>query len=147
MSNTENVSNSENKVDQDFEPENNTNAAHDINIDKGSERKTLLLALVAGMCGDSLLSWITISSVSFSIFPIIALVLSVQALYQEYLRSPVSEDIPLVGLACFFVGGFGHSAFIKAQHPDAGSNFIAIIIVMALMLWIGKKLGFIGKEK
>ena len=117
-----------------------------IQVDKGSERKTLLLALITGMCGDSLLSWMTISDVSFSIFPIIALVLSVQALYQEYLRHPVSEDIPLVGLACFFVGGFGHSAFIKAQYPDAGSNLIAIIVVMVLILWIGKKLGFIGKD-
>ncbi len=116
------------------------------NIDKnnhGSERKTLILALIAGMCGDALLSWVTMSEVSFSIFPIIALVLSVQALYQEYLRHPVAEDIPLVGLACFFVGAFGHSAFVKAQHPGAGSNFFSIIVVLLLMVWIGKKLGFI----
>mgnify|MGYP000318112593 FL=1 len=72
-------------------------------VNRGSERKTLILALVAGMCGDALLSWLTMSDVAFSIFPVIALVLSVQALYQEYLRNPVSEDIPLVGLACFFV--------------------------------------------
>ncbi|MDF4793411.1 DUF1422 family protein, partial [Vibrio parahaemolyticus] len=49
-----------------------------------SEKKTLILALVAGMCGDALLSWLTMSEVSFSIFPLIALVLAVQALYQEY---------------------------------------------------------------
>ena len=66
-------------------------------------------------------------------------------LYQEYLTNPVSEDIPLVGLACFFVGAFGHSAFVKAQHPDAGSNFFAIIVAMLLLAWVGKKLGFIGK--
>ncbi len=112
----------------------------------GSERKTLVLALIAGMCGDALLSWMTISQVSFSIFPVIALVLSVQALYQEYLRHPVAEDIPLIGLACFFVGAFGHSAFVKAQYPDAGSNFFSIIVVLLLMVWIGKKLGFIGRS-
>lgn len=112
----------------------------------GSERKTLVLALIAGMCGDALLSWMTISQVSFSIFSVIALVLSVQALYQEYLRHPVAEDIPLVGLACFFVGAFGHSAFVKAQYPDAGSNFFSIIVVLLLMVWIGKKLGFIGRS-
>ena len=38
-----------------------------------SEKKTLILALVAGMCGDALLSWLTMSEVSFSIFPLIAL--------------------------------------------------------------------------
>ncbi|WP_114767905.1 YijD family membrane protein [Vibrio rhodolitus] len=115
-------------------------------INRGSERKTLVLALIAGMCGDALLSWLTMSEVSFSIFPIIALVLAVQALYKEYLTNPVSEDIPLVGLACFFVGAFGHSAFLKAQHPEAGSNFFAILVSMLLMLWIGKKLGYMSKK-
>ncbi|WP_114787977.1 YijD family membrane protein [Vibrio tetraodonis] len=114
-------------------------------VDTGSEKKTLILALIAGMCGDALLSWLTMSEVSFSIFPLIALVLSVQALYQEYLRNPVSEDIPLVGLACFFVGAFGHSAFVKAQHPDAGSNFFAIVVSLLLLVWIGKKLGFMDR--
>ena len=114
-------------------------------VDTGSEKKTLILALIAGMCGDSLLSWVTMSEVSFSFFPLIALVLSVQALYQEYLRNPVSEDIPLVGLACFFVGAFGHSAFVKAQYPDAGSNFFAIVVSLLLLVWIGKKLGFMDR--
>ncbi|WP_165310004.1 YijD family membrane protein [Vibrio ziniensis] len=116
-------------------------------INHGSERKTLVLALIAGMCGDALLSWITISEVSFSIFPVIALVLSVQALYQEYLRNPVAEEIPLVGLACFFVGVFGHSAFVKAQYPAAGSNFFSIIVTLLLLLWVGKKLGFIRRSE
>ncbi|CAM3912979.1 YijD family membrane protein [Vibrio aquimaris] len=115
-------------------------------VDTGSEKKTLILALIAGMCGDALLSWVTMSEVSFSIFPLIALVLSVQALYQEYLRNPVSEDIPLVGLACFFVGAFGHSAFVKAQYPDAGSNFFAIVVSLLLLVWIGKKLGFMDRS-
>ncbi|PMH45423.1 hypothetical protein BCU68_10015 [Vibrio sp. 10N.286.49.B3] len=115
------------------------------NLNSGSGRKTLLLAVVAGVCGDAFLSWMTMDEVTFSIFPIIALVLAVQALYQEYLRSPVAEDIPLVGLACFFVGAFGHSAFVKAQYPEAGSNFFAIIVGMLLLGWVGNKLGFLGK--
>lgn len=75
------------------------------NVNRSSERKTLVLALITGMCGDAILSWLTMSEVSFSIFPIIALVLAVQALYREYLNHPVSEEIPLVGLACFFCRG------------------------------------------
>ncbi|MBA5764476.1 YijD family membrane protein [Vibrio sp. 404] len=116
-------------------------------INRGSEKKTLVLALIAGMCGDALLSWLTMSEVGFSIFPIIALVLAVQTLYKEYLSNPVSEDIPLIGLACFFVGAFGHSAFLKAQYPESGSNFFAIMVSMLLMLWIGKKLGYMSKSK
>ena len=115
-------------------------------IQPKSERKTLLLAVIAGMCGDALLSWITISEVSFSFFALIALILSAQMLYQEYLRNPVAEDLPLVGLACFFVGGFGHNAVIKAQYPEAGSNFLGILIMFALMLWVGIKLGYLTKR-
>jgi len=48
-------------------------------------------------------------------------------------------------LACFFVGAFGYSAFVKAQYPGAGSNFFAIIVTLLLLLWVGKKLGFIAK--
>ncbi len=116
-------------------------------VNRGAEKKTLALALVAGMCSDALLSWLTMSQIGFSIFPIIALVLSVQALYQGYLNNPVSEDIPLVGLACFFVGAFGHSAFVKAQYPEAGSNMLSIFITLGLMVWVAKKLGFMDKPQ
>ncbi len=110
-----------------------------------SARKTLLLAVIVGMCSNALLSVLTVTEVAFSVFPLIALVLSVQMLYQNYLRNPVSEELPLVGLACFFVGAFGYSAFVKAQYPGAGSNFFAIIVTLLLLLWVGKKLGFIAK--
>lgn len=116
------------------------------NTYKNTELKNLVLALIAGMCCDAILSWFTMSEISFSIFPLIALVLSVQSLYQGYLQKPVSEDFPLVGLASFFVGIFGHSAFVKAEYPQSGSNFIAIVIVLVLMMWIGKKMGYFGRE-
>jgi hypothetical protein len=113
---------------------------------QGSERKNLVMALIAGVCGDAILSAMTMTEVTFSIFPLIALILSVQSLYKDYLSQPVAEDFPLIGLACFFVGAFGHSAFLKAQYPHEGSNFISITIVLALLLWIGKKLGYVGKS-
>lgn len=112
-----------------------------------SARKTLLLAVIAGMCSNALLSSLTMSEVTFSIFPLIALVLSVQMLYQNYLRNPISEDLPLIGLACFFVGAFGYSAFVKAQYPEVGSNFFAIIVTLALLVWVGKRLGFIARPE
>lgn len=115
-------------------------------VNRGSEKKTLILAVIAGICGDAILSSMTMSEVHFSIFPWIALVLALQALYQEYLKNPVSEDIPLLGLACFLVGAFGHAAFIKAQYPNEGSNFLSIIISLVLILWIGYKLGFLTKK-
>jgi pilus assembly protein TadC len=111
-----------------------------------SAKKTLILAVIVGMCSNSLLSALTTSEISFSIFPLIALVLAVQMLYQNYLRNPVAEELPLIGLACFFVGAFGYSAFVKAQYPESGSNFFAIVVTMLLLLWVGKKLGYIAKK-
>lgn len=116
-------------------------------IKNDSAKKTLLLAAIVGMCSNALLSTLTITEVSFSIFPLITLVLAVQMLYQNYLRDPISEELPMVGLACFFVGAFGYSAFVKAQYPEAGSNFFAIVVTLLLLLWVGKKLGFITKSE
>jgi hypothetical protein len=110
-----------------------------------SERKTLILAAIAGMCSNAILSAMTLTQVTFSIFAVIALVLSVQMLYQDYLKNQVAEDIPLVALACFFVGAFSYSAFIKVLHPEIGSNFFAIMVAMLLLAWVGKKLGDIRK--
>ncbi len=110
-------------------------------------RKNLLLAVVAGMCSNALLSSMTVSAISFSIFPLIALLLSVQMLYQNYLREPVSEDLPLVGLACFFIGAFGYSAYTKVQYPEAGSNFFAIIVTLLLLLLVSNKLSAMSKDK
>jgi hypothetical protein len=110
------------------------------------ERKTLVLAIIAGMCSNAIISSMLHSAVTFSIFSVIALALSLQMLYQQYLRHPVAEDIPMIGLACFFVGVFGHSAYLKAQHPEIGSNFFAIMITLLLLLWVGRKLGYIKKK-
>ncbi|MBP3140343.1 YijD family membrane protein [Aliivibrio fischeri] len=111
-----------------------------------NERKTLVLSVVAGLCLNAVWVGLTVTEVAFSIFPIIALVLAAQGLYQEYLRPPVSEDTPLIAVACFFVGLFGHSALVKAQYPEAGSNFFSILVALALLLWIGVKMGILKKK-
>ncbi|GAM78854.1 ATPase of the AAA+ class [Vibrio ishigakensis] len=111
-----------------------------------SDKKSLLLALISGMSISALLSAFSVPGFSFSIFPLICLVLSVQAMYQQYLKSPVAEDFPMLGLGSFFIGFFGHTAFIKAQYPDAGTNFFSIIVTMVLLVWVGRKLGYFGQQ-
>ncbi|MCG7498935.1 YijD family membrane protein [Vibrio sp. Of7-15] len=108
-----------------------------------TERKTLILALVAGVCGNAMLAGLTVSQVAFSIFPVIAMVLAVQSLYQEYLRKPMPEGTPLMSLACFFVGAFGYSAFVRMLNPEMGSNYFSIIITMSLLLWVAVKAGIL----
>ncbi len=112
-----------------------------------NEKKSLMLALVLGMSANALLCWLTLPGYGFSIFALITLVLSAQLLYQDYLKAPIAEDMPMIGLACFFVGAFGHSAFAKAQYPDGGSNFFSILVTMGLLLWVGYRMGYVAAPK
>lgn len=112
-----------------------------------NERKTLALSVVAGLCLNAVWVGLTVTEVAFSIFPIIAFVLAGQNLYQEYLRKPANDDTSLVAVACFFVGLFGHSALVKAQYPEIGSNFFSILVALGLLLWVGVKMGALKKKE
>ncbi|OOE57391.1 hypothetical protein BZG13_11150 [Salinivibrio sp. ML323] len=111
-----------------------------------SERKFLLLALVTGICGSATLATLFVSGVAFSIFPILAFVLAVHACYQLHERQPLTEGTPLIAFACFLVGAFGYSAFIRMQMPELGGNFFSILVAMALSFWVGHKLGFFSRK-
>ncbi|GAD81373.1 YijD family membrane protein [Vibrio ezurae] len=110
-----------------------------------SDKKSLLLALICGMSVSSLFSTLSIPEHTFSIFPLICLILATQSIYQNYLNNPLNDDFPLLGIGSFFVGFFGHSAFIKAQYPEAGTNFFSIVVTLVLLVLIGRKLGYLGK--
>ncbi|CAH0532350.1 Inner membrane protein YijD [Vibrio stylophorae] len=109
------------------------------------ETKTLLLSLLAGICGNATWFVFTSEHVAFSIFPLISLGFTLNALYQHYLEHPMEEGTPLLAAALFLVGAFGHSAFARAMNPELGSNFFAIIILLALLGWIGHRVGFFEK--
>lgn len=91
-----------------------------------AERKTLLLSLLAGLCGNATLAVLTSGAVSFSVFPVIAFGLAVYCLYQEYLSKPMSEGTPSVAFACFLAGAFGYSGFLRSFVPDMGSSYLQI---------------------
>jgi hypothetical protein len=110
-----------------------------------AERKTLILSLLAGICGNATLAVLTSSSVAFSVFPVLAFGFAVYCLYQEYLRKPMTEGTPVIATACFFVGAFGYSAFQRAATPEMGSNFLPLMIALALLFWISYKMGMTGK--
>ncbi|MGR5065959.1 YijD family membrane protein [Photobacterium sp. DNB22_13_2] len=106
-----------------------------------AERKTLVLSLLAGLCGNATLAVFTSSAVAFSIFPVIAFAMALYCLYQEYLSKPMAEGTPAIAFACFLVGAFGYSAFVRAQVPDMGSNFLPLILALGLLFWVAYKLG------
>ena len=110
-------------------------------------KKPLLLSLLIGICGDAFLSVLTESAVPFSFFPLIALLLAAYQLYQHYRHEPMVGNTPVCMILSFFIGVFGHSALIKVQYPELGSNFFSLIAMLLLLAVLSIKLGIsVGKK-
>lgn len=108
-------------------------------------KKSLLLALLVGICGDATLSGLTESVASFSFFPLIALALAAYQLYQHYQQEPMEGNTPVCLMLCFFIGVFGHTALFKVEYPELGSNFFSLIATLLLLAALSVKLG-VGKK-
>lgn len=109
-------------------------------------KKPLLLALLVGICGDAFWSVLTKQAVPFSFFPLIALGLAVYQLHQLYRHEPMVGSTPTCVLLSFLIGVFGHSALLKVQYPELGSNFFSLIAMLLLMAVLSIKLGIrVGK--
>ncbi|RWR03252.1 hypothetical protein ED28_04280 [[Pantoea] beijingensis] len=104
------------------------------------DRGTLLLAFISGLSINGSFSVLFSSIVPFSIFPIIALGLAVWCLHQRYLNRAMPEGMPSLAAAFFLLGVLLYSAIVRAEYPDIGSNFIPVILMVALIFWIGLRL-------
>ncbi|MFU2315429.1 YijD family membrane protein [Rahnella sp. PCH160] len=101
---------------------------------------TLVLALIAGLSINGTFDALFSSVVAFSIFPIIALVLSVYCLHVRYHKGEMPKGLPLLAAACFLLGLLLYSAFVRVEYPELGSNSLPTLICVALVFWIGLKL-------
>ena len=70
----------------------------------GQDKGTLLLALIAGLSINGTFAAVFSSIVPFSIFPLIALVLTVYCLHQRYLNRTMPVGLPGLAAACFILG-------------------------------------------
>jgi len=104
------------------------------------EKSTLLLALIAGLSINGTFEALFSSVVAFSVFPIIALVLSVYCLHLRYQKCEMPAGVPILAAASFMLGLLLYSALIRAQYPQLGSNFLPSVICVALVFWIGYRL-------
>ncbi|MBA0219550.1 YijD family membrane protein [Pectobacterium brasiliense] len=104
------------------------------------EKGTLVLALIAGLSANGAFAALFSSIVPFSIFPLIALILSIYCLHQRYLHHSMPEGIPMLAAASFLLGLLIYSAIVRVEYPAIGSNFIPSILCVVLVFWIGLKL-------
>lgn len=104
------------------------------------EKGTLVLALIAGLSVNGSFAALFSAIVPFSVFPLIALVLSVYCLHQRYLNIEMPEGIPLLAAACFLLGLLLYSALVRVEYPQIGSNFLPSLLCVVLVFWIGLRL-------
>ncbi|CAM3627584.1 YijD family membrane protein [Yersinia entomophaga] len=104
------------------------------------ENGTLILALIAGLAVNGSFAALFSSFVSFSLFPLLALVLAVYCLHQRYLNYPMPLGLPKLASACFLLGILAYSAIIRVEYPQIGSNFLPSILCVILVFWIFFKL-------
>lgn len=112
-----------------------------MSVSNNIRRKPILLALLVGLCGNGTLATLSVSQLTFSIFPIIALVLAARMLYREYLTVPMTGDTPLCTLLAFLIGVFAYSAVLRTEFPEMGTNFFSVMISLILVIWLALKMG------
>lgn len=101
---------------------------------------TLILSGVAGLSISASFSALFSSVVPFSVFPLIALMLSVYCLHQRYLNVAMSEGMPILSSSCFLLGLLFYSTLIRVEYPAIGSNFLPSLLCVVLVLWIGVRI-------
>ncbi len=104
------------------------------------ENGTLLLAFIAGLALNGSFAALFSSVISFSVFPLIALVLAVYCLHQRYQHSAMPDGMPTLAAACFLLGMLLYSAVVRVEYPQIGSNFLPATISVILVFWIALKL-------
>lgn len=109
--------------------------------DKNSRDKgTLALAFITGLAINGSFSVLFNSFVPFSIFPLIALGLAAWCLHQRYLNRAMPDGMPSLAAAFFLLGILVYSAIVRADYPEIGSNFLPVVLMVALIFWIGTRL-------
>ncbi len=106
----------------------------------GQDKGTLLLALIAGLSINGTFTAIFSSVVPFSLFPLIALVLTIYCLHQRYQNRSMPLGLPGLAAACFILGVLLYSAVVRAEYPAIGSNFVPAVLSVVLVFWIGVKI-------
>lgn len=101
------------------------------------EKSTLLLATVIGVAlHGTYSSFFNPLIETWSVFPLISLILAVYCLYQRYLNQPMTDGMPKLIFSFFLLGLFGYNAYTRTVNPEWGSNFFSSVCIVIVALWI-----------
>ncbi|WP_354622786.1 DUF1422 family protein [Psychromonas sp. MME2] len=108
--------------------------------------KWLIYTFLIGLSISACFSILTVSQVSFSIFPFLTLFFTVNKFYGIYIKEGNYEANVGPAWVALFIGIFSYRALIAAHYPELGSNFISITITLLLCIWLMYKLMFGDKR-
>jgi len=108
--------------------------------------KWLIYTFLIGLSANACFSILTISQVTFSIFPFVTLFFSISHFYRLYIHEANNETSIRPAWAAFFIGIFSYAAFTGALYPELGSNFLSITITLILAIWLMYKMMFGDKH-
>ena len=108
--------------------------------------KWLAYTFLIGLSANACFSVLTVSQVSFSVFPFFTLFFAVNQFYALYIKEENNEASLRPAWAAFFIGIFSYAAFTGALYPELGSNFISITLTLLLTIWLMYKLMFGDKH-
>jgi len=108
--------------------------------------KWLAYTFLIGLSANACFSILTVTLVPFSPFPFLTLYFTVNHFYKIYIKEAHHEVSIRPAWAAFLIGIFSYSAFLAAQYPELGSNFISITLTLLLTIWLMYKLMFGDKH-
>lgn len=118
-----------------------------MNLQVKGLNKPLVFSFLTGLCGNAALATLTSSEVAFSVFPLIAFGLAIYNWYQVYMTTAINSRISKSSVGLFVVGVLIYTVFLRIDHPDLGSNFLPIMIILGLLIWVANNLGVFSVKK
>ena len=111
------------------------------------DKKVLIFSLIAGTSANAALSGVTLQEIPFSVFPLLSCVLAFYCMLQQYKTRAIEGDVPLLTAASFIVGALAYAVGIRVLLPEIGSNFLPLMLCMALVFWMLNKVGLFSVSK
>lgn len=101
---------------------------------------TLLLSAIVGLSLSATFITLFNSAISFSIFPVISLILAIYCLHQRYLHNSVPDGAFSLIVLSFISGFFAYMMLIRVEFAMMGSNTIPTFIFLAAFFGLLVKL-------
>ena len=108
--------------------------------------KWLAYTYTVGLSLSACYAMLTSQAILLSPFPFLALFFSVNHFYGLYIKESDNEISIRPAWGAFFIGIFSYSAYTGIQHPELGSNFFSVALILILAIWLIYKLMFGDKR-